>query len=50
MVPHKVAYKEEYYHNFYLFSIWDEEDDEPSLDDLEFPDDLEDLDGEEGEE
>lgn len=25
LVPHKVIYKPEYYNNFYLFSIWDEE-------------------------
>lgn len=34
LVPHKVAYKEEYYHNFYLFSIWDEETEEYLPDDL----------------
>lgn len=34
LVPHKVVYKEEYYHNFYLFSIWDEETEEYLPDDL----------------
>lgn len=34
LVPHKVAYKEEYYRNFYLFSIWDEETEEYLPDDL----------------
>lgn len=34
LVPHKVVYKEEYYHKFYLFSIWDEETEEYLPDDL----------------
>lgn len=34
LAPHKVAYKEEYYRNFYLFSIWDEELEEYLPDDL----------------
>ena len=25
LIPHKVIYKQEFYNNFYLFSIWDEE-------------------------
>ena len=28
LVPHKIQYKDECYHNFYLFSIWDDEKEE----------------------
>lgn len=34
LVSHKIKYKEEYYDNFYLFSIWDEEKQEYLSDDI----------------
>lgn len=34
LVPHKIQYKEDKYHQFYMFSIWDEEKEEYLLDDI----------------